>query len=387
VVNGEAITQEDLDRAGPAPGGHALAEGPLLEKFVEETLLRQEARRRGIETSFAFQRAVEEWRRDTAPNLLAVQHLRLLFPEGARAGSFDEFFPGWRERYFSLDEKKRADVDRDVGELLSRLRRRGSYELKTDVLEKYAFLAGVAPDTARQVAVATTPWGEITLAEVLAKEPSSLAHVAQDLTAVLKMWEQIIAEIAAREAIYREAEKEGLFAASSVRDLERVNRRRLLKMIFLAEYYVRAISPEKVEAAVSGQIGPWTKRFGLELEMLKTKAKTRLQANKLFHKWQEQQDLPSELSEAAGTLTRLPLDAGWKEIGEELRNILISQQWGKILPPFRVEGQFVIARINARERVPDGGSSLAFLAHNLLQAEAYEGLIAELRKSATIEMP
>lgn len=312
LVNGEAITQSDLDKARPTMGRHPLAEGPLLEKLVEETLLRQEATRREVDGSYAFLRAVEEWRRDMAPNLLAVQHLRLLFPEEERGASFDEFFPAWRERYFSFEEKKREEIDREVGEMLFRLRGGNSYELNVDVLDKYGFLADVAPEEARQAVVATSSFGDITLAEVLAKEPGRLAHIGQDLTAILKMWEQIIGEIAGREAIFREADKEGLFEVSSVKTLEEVNRRRLLKMIFLDTHYAQAISPEKVEAMVSRQVGAWTERFGLELEMLTARASTRLTANELFHEWQERQELPSDLSKEKGTVTRRPLGEGWK---------------------------------------------------------------------------
>jgi len=377
TVNGEQIAAADVERAlgAAAPG---TGRQQVLEGLVQEALIVQEARRRKIGELVAYRKMVRRWRQDKAIGLIGVDELRRVSGRGQPL-PYKEFYPQAATAFAKLAAAQIAALDKAVNERITTLREQARIIIDSAGLRQYTLVGGIPPETARGIVAARTSWGDITLEEILAEEPKNLAHIGQTSTDILKMWQQITGEIAARRHVLDAAEKAGFFAVDAVKQEEALARRQLLGQAYLEVYFAERITADLVRQRIDREIAGWTATFGLTVDAVGMMSASRLEVEQVLPVWRQGGTLPAKATREKTTFERL-----WVKLASEQKRVVMDQPWQGEVPPLRSGEGYLLLRLEAAAP-PAESPTLRVHAEALLREDLRASLVEELSAKATIK--
>lgn len=380
-VNAESISEGDVVRLMQAEPG--LPREKALERLIEESLVVQEAKRRKIDRTGAYQRMVQGWREDMASGLIGVDTLRrhVAKAEG-RLQTFKEFYPRWDSVYSALPEAEAKAVDAQVEGRLSALRSAVSAFIDVNSMRKYAAMIEVPPEISSKVVATQTSFGPITLEDLLAEEPKLSGHVGQSEDDILKMWQQIAREIVGRKHVLQTAEKAGYFDDAGLRQQEERAFRDALRAAFLEQQISAKITRDVLIAKIDTQIVSWAATYALAIEQIRLVGKARVEADTMARAWGSGAKPPQGVK-----IETLSMGLAWPKFTPDQKRLVMDQPWGKYLPAVRVGDDFVLMHLMAASPPQEGARSLRDLARPLLIEEEYRALIAKLTREARITRP
>lgn len=372
-VNAETITAADVATATKdAPG---FTEGQILERLIREALIGQEARRRKVDQTVEYQRAVRRWRQDKAIGLIGIDTLRRhVIKASGKQVDFATFFKTWQKVIDGLSDKEREVVEAEVSARLGALTGSVNALLDAELLNKYTVLVDLEPEKARKIIAANTSWGPITLDDLLAAEPKTIGHLTQSPKEVLRMWAQLAREIAGRNHLLQNADKAGLFDVPEVKEEEALARRFILRQTFLDGYFKERLTREILLAKVDEQIPGWSTTYTISVEEARLKNTTRLVADKIAQAWKDGQKIKTE---------SLAISLAWPRYTPDQKLLLLDQPWGSSPPPMRDGDGFLIVLLSA-VRPPGDSPSLSSLAESMLRDQLQRELVEKLSRGAKI---
>jgi len=378
TVNGEKIAEADVERAlsAAAPG---TSRQQALEGLVQEALIVQEAQRRKVGETAAYRTLLRRWRQDKAIGLIGIDELRRVAGRGKPLG-YKEFYPQAAAAFKALTEEQSAALDQAVNERITKLRGQARVTIDTAGLRQYTVAGAVPPKIARGVVAARTSWGDITLEELLAEEPKNLAHIGQTPNDILKMWQQIAGEIAARGHVLDTAEKAGFFAVDAVKQEEALARRQLLALACLEAYYDERLTVELIGQRVDREIAGWTATFGLTADAVSLPSATRLQVEGMLPLWRKGGALPAKAKREKTTLERL-----WAKLTVEQKRVVVDLPWKGEAPPLRNGDGYLLLLLDAGTPPTDNPTFRA-QAESLLRDDLHAALVKELTSKANISL-
>lgn len=377
TVNGERIAEADVAAAGRGAAAGATRQ-QVLEGLIAEALLVQEARRRRVEESPTYKRALRRWREERAIGLIGVEELRRVAGRG-RPVAYAEFYPRATEAFAALTEKEHVALDTAVRERISRLRDEARPSIDAQGLKKYMAMRDIPPETARTVIAAQTSWGTITLEDLLAEENQNLAHVAQTSEDVLKMWQQIAGELTARAHVLGTAVKAGYFAFAAVKEDDARAERRLIASVYLDEYLAGKLTVDARRQRIDREAAVWSGEYGLAVEIVRLPGATRLDAEMAQSGWRKDGTLP-----ATAVREKLVLADAWTRFTPEEKKIVMEQPWNSDVPPLRSGNGYTLLRLEAKAP-PAASPTLRALVEPPLSEEFKEALVRQLLAQAEIK--
>lgn len=376
TVNGERITVSDLERVlRSAQAGTSRSQA--LDDLVAEALIVQDARRRKLDESFEYHRLLRRWRENKAVGLIGVDELRLIAGHG-RPAPYAEFYPRAAAAYAALADAERAQLEEAVERRVAALREQARIPVDVATLRRYTTLGKVPAENARGVIAAEASWGRITLQDILAEEPGTLAHVAQTAADILKTWQQIAGELSARARVAAAAGEEKFFAVREVREEEEVVKRALLRQVSVEAYVAGRLTDEVVRERVDSEIGTWAASFGLTAEEALLAKSTRLEAEQAFEAWRDSGTRPGGVKGAP-----VPLDKVWDRLTPDQKRVLMAQPWKGFVPPILAGAGYLLLRLEAVAPPPES-PTLRSYAESLLWYGLQREFVANLSRGASI---
>lgn len=375
VVNGERISEADIERA-IREGAPGLSAQQALESLVAETLVLQEARRANVSGTASYRRELKRWREDRAIGLIGVDELRRAVGRGKPVG-FAEFYPRARAAFDKLGEAEYAALDEAVKRRITALHDEARVMIDAAAVRQYALLRDIKPETLRNVVAARTSWGTITLEDIIVEEPKNLGHTTQNTDDVLKMWQQIASQLAARMNVLASAEKAGLFAAPAVKEEDARATRQLLQAAYFEGYFAEHVTGDALVRRIDQGIAGWSREFGLSVEAAVLPGAMRLDAETALSAWRESGKPPA----AAEKLT---LGEAWPRLTADQKRVVMEQPWRGAVPPLRSGDGYKLLQL-AATAPPAGAPTLRGFAESLLRDELRASRIRELLAAADIK--
>jgi hypothetical protein len=376
TVNGEQIAEADLERAlRTAPPG--TTRESVVQGLVQQALIAQEARRRKVGDTAAYRALVRRWREDKAIGLIGVDELRRIVGRN-KPKPYKEFYPQAAAAFAGLAEADRMALEKAVDERITALRGKAGVMIDSAGLRRYTVVGEIPPATARGIVAARTSWGDITLEEILAEEPQSLGHIGQTAADILKMWQQIAAEIAARRNVLDVAEKAGFFAVGGVKEEEALALRQLLGLAYLESHFAKQLTTDLVRERIDREIPGWTATFGLTVDAVDMTPASRLDVEEVLPPWRQGGTLPAKAHREKTTLERI-----WVTLTAEQKRVVMDQPWRGEVPPLRGGNGYLLLRLDAGTP-PDQMPTLRALAESLLREDLRASLVKELSAKANI---
>jgi hypothetical protein len=374
TVNGEQITGADVERALRAAPG--LDRPRAVEALIAELLIAQDARRRKLDETYAYRRAVQRWREDKTVGLIGVDEQRRL-AGGGKPVPYAQYYPRAGAAYGALSEKQRAELDAAVERRVTGLREAARVRIDADALRPYIGLTEIPEKLARQVVAVRAAWVTLTLEDLREEEPQNLSHAIQSAEDVLKMWQQLANELSARAAVERVAEEAGFYTVPAVREDEVAARRELLKSVAIDAYARERFSDDAVRQRVDRDVAAWSATFGLTAATARLQNATRLEAQQALAAWRDGGKAP------AGAVGPVSLERVWKELTPEQKLVVLDLPLQGGAAPLRVGNGYVLARLEAGAP-PQDGATLRAHAEAQLLPEITAELVAKLADGASI---